>query len=189
MATITVPPTVYTPDDLLKLPDGERYELVDGQLIEDEMSLESFRIAGIILGALLKYAERLNSGYAFPDGFPLRCFPDDPNRVRKPDACFVSKSRLPEQDLDLGFCPVAPELVVEVVSPTDIYHEVERKVSQYLKAGVRLIWVISPQSRTVVAYHGTGAIEHLVESDTLIGGDVLPDFEFPIAKLFRPKSS
>ena len=186
MSTST-PSRGVTPDDLLKMPDGNRYELADGQLIEDAASNESAWIATEIAGLLREYAKGGAGGprgFAFGDGLQLRCFATDPDRVRKPDACYFSATRFKPEMLAHSFCSVAPELAVEVVSPSDVYYEVERKVFEYLNAGVLLVWVVSPESRTVVTYSAQQVIEHRTSSQILAGGDVLPGFECRIDSLF-----
>ncbi|AMV21125.1 Uma2 family endonuclease [Planctomyces sp. SH-PL14] len=188
MASTASPPRV-TPDDLLKMPDGDHFELVDGQLVEDRMSNESAWICLEIASLLREYARVDGRGVAFADGLQLRCFPDDSDRIRKPDACYFSAARFKPDLFPQGYCPIAPELVVEVVSPHDAYYEVERKVYEYLDAGVLLIWVISPESRTIVAYDRSGRIDHLTSSQTLTGNDVLPGFQCRVDSLFPPHRS
>lgn len=185
MSTST-PSRVVTPDELLRMPEGDRYELVDGQLVEDTVSNESVWIAGALFRLLWDYAEKTRSGYAFTDGLQLRCFADDPDRIRRPDACFIRKERFEPQEFSQGFCSVAPDVAVEVVSPNDVYYEVERKVFEYLAAGVKLVWVVSPESRTVVVYDAHHRIEHRTESQTLTGGEALPGFECRVDSIFPP---
>ena len=189
----TSPPSrAFTPDDLLKMPDGNRYELVEGQLIEDAVSNESAWIATEIAGLLREYARGGTGGprgFAFGDGLQLRCFPADPDRVRKPDASYFSSARFKPEMLAQSYCSVAPELAVEVVSPNDVYYEIERKVFEYLDAGVLLVWVVSPESRTVVAYDAQQNIEHRTSSQLLTGGDVLPGFECRVEAFFPTSGS
>jgi Uma2 family endonuclease len=155
-------------------------------LIEDAGSIESVWIAGALFRHLWDYAEKTGAGYAFMDGLQLRCFADDPDRIRKPDTCFVRKDRLDPAEFSQGFCPVAPDVVVEVVSPNDGYYEVERKVNEYLDAGVQLVWIVSPESRTVIVYDLDRRIEHLKSSQQLTGGTVLSGFTCPVNSLFPP---
>ena len=84
-----------------------------------------------------------------------------------------------------GYAEIAPDLVVEVLSPHDVFPKVLRKVQQYLKAGVVLIWVVVPEDRSVTIYRpGYDAII-LTEKETLKGEDVLPGFECAVADLFE----
>jgi Uma2 family endonuclease len=106
----------------------------------------------------------------------------DPDTVRGPDVSFWSRERLPE--VPEGYISIAPDLIVEVVSPSDHYSRVQTKVREYLRRGVRMIWVVDPEDRSVTVYrsHQQGAI--LEESATLSGEDVLPGFTCPVAELF-----
>lgn len=188
--SIASPPRKYTAADLLTMPDGDRYELVDGELVELEMSNESSWIAGEIHALIRNYAKEHNLGWAFPDNTGYQCYPWDEDRVRKPDASFVSKSRLPEGPLVTGYCPVAPDLAVEVVSPHDLYYEVEEKVLEYLRAGVRVVWVVTPLTRTIMVHRTeVSSPQWLTETDELSGEAVLPGFRCRVADLFPPRSA
>lgn len=184
----TVAPAM-TADELLALPDAERFELVDGQLVERPMSLDSSWVAGEIFGRLREYANKGNQGWAFPDGTSYQCFREDRERVRRPDASYVLRSRLPNGPTGQGHCRVCPDLAVEVVSPSDVYYEIEEKVDEYLSAGVKQVWIVSPHSRQVVVYQNDKPVIHLQANDELTGGDLLPGFTCSIAKLFPTKSS
>jgi Uma2 family endonuclease len=78
----------------------------------------------------------------------------------------------------------APDLVVEVVSPSDRMTDVQAKVDDYLRAGVRLVWVVEPRARTVTAYVPGRPPRVYGEADDLDGGDVLPEFRLPVAEIF-----
>jgi Uma2 family endonuclease len=81
---------------------------------------------------------------------------------------------------------LVPDVCVEVVSPNDIYGEVDEKVERYLQDGVRLIWVINPRTRTIHVYHGTsGQVQRLTEQDTLDGGGIIPNFSISVGALFK----
>lgn len=105
-----------------------------------------------------------------------------PDTVRGPDISFWSKERLPE--VPEGYIEIAPDLTVEVVSPSDHFSRINRKLREYLDKGVRLIWVVDPEDRTVTIYRpGTEAVI-LTESQALDGGDVLPGFTCLVRELF-----
>jgi Uma2 family endonuclease len=101
----------------------------------------------------------------------------DPDTVRAPDAWFVSAEHIPEDGIPDGFWPGAPTRAVEVLSPSDRFADVLRKVKEYLAAGARLVWVIDPKGRSAAVF-GPGAplAELLGEDGVLDGGDVLPGF-------------
>lgn len=180
----TVESQTYTPEDLLTMPDGDRYELVDGQLVEQTMSLQSAWVAGQVYRLIDDYAKAHKAGIAYPDGATYQCFGKFPLRVRKPDASFIAKGGVTDEEFDEGHCLVAPDLVVEVVSPRDLYYDIQQKVDEYRSAGVRLIWVFNPQLRTVTVYRGNGEVIELRDHEELTGYDVLPSFRCNISELF-----
>jgi Uma2 family endonuclease len=174
-----------TADDLLTMPDGERYELIDGQLVETDMSLESTWIAGMILRLIYQYLDSHPIGRVFPEGASYQCFPDDPNRVRKPDVSFIRHGRLSANQFQQGHCRVAPDLAVEVVSPNDLHEDLMRKLEDYFAAGVPLVWVVEPDLRCVTVYEAPGQTSRrLRETEDLTGGNVLPGFHCRVGELF-----
>jgi len=177
----------YTAEDLLTMPDGDRYELVDGQLVERDMGSESGWIAARLLGLLFAHLNETQEGSIFTSDASYQCFPGHPNRVRKPDVSFIRKGRLPNERPPRGHCSIAPDLVAEVVSPNDYYGEVIRKVFEYIEAGVALIWVVEPDSRSVMVYRADGRVSLHHEQDQLTGESVLNDFTCQISELFPPK--
>lgn len=177
--------TKQTAEDLLNMPDGERYELVDGQLVELEMGGLSSWIGGQVYKRLDGHAKGGENGWAFPADAGIQCFPADSERVRKPDAFFVSRGRLENEQIPVGFVRVVPDVAAEVISPNDQYYAVDQKVDEYLEAGIRLVWVVNPSSRTVMVYRSRGGDpSRLTDRDELSGEDVLPGFSCPIADLF-----
>ena len=90
----TTASTRYTPDDLLKMPDGNRYELVDGNLVERIVSLWSSYVAGRLHNLLSNHCQKNSLGWVLPEGTSYQCFPDDPERVRRPDTSFIRRERL-----------------------------------------------------------------------------------------------
>ena len=179
--------TNYTADDLLRMPDGERYELVDGQLVEIDMGALSSWVGGNLYAKLHAYAGNGKNGWAFPADNGIQCFPHDPERVRRPDASFVRRGRFPNEQIPEGFVRIVPDVVAEVVSPNDNYYAVDQKVWEYLEVGVKLVWVINPHKRTVMAYRGPKGDTSLSRAeDELTGGDVLPGFHCHVSELFPP---
>lgn len=176
--------TKYTPEDLLALPDEKDYELVDGNLVERNVSALSSWVGGKFYRYLDVFVEANNLGTAWPADVGFRCFPDDPGKVRKPDAAFIRRERFSTNDLAEGYVRIVPDLVVEVVSPNDLAVEVEEKVEEYLQAGVLLIWVVYPETRTVHIRRADGSIGHLRLEDELHGEAVLPGFRCALANFF-----
>jgi Uma2 family endonuclease len=183
--------TDYTPEDLLAMPDGERYELVNGALVERPMGTLADWVTGQLVRRLGDFCDSHPLGYVFPvssGGF--QGFPDSPRTVRKPDIAFVAYGRFPGEELPAGFASLAPDLAVEVISPNDLYEAVEQKIEEYVRAGVRLVWVISPQNRTVRVYRADGSSGSAREGGELDGEGVLPGFRCRVRDLFpRPPAA
>jgi Uma2 family endonuclease len=185
-ATLAAPKRL-TPDDLLRMPDGGAgYELVDGELKELAMSKESSRVGGEVHFALRSHCRGDDAGWVYPADTGFRCFPGDPGRVRRPDTAFISLARMPVETYeDEGFCSVVPDLVAEVTSPNDYASDVAEKRDEWLGAGVRTVWIVEPETRTVHVHRADGTYAFLRATDTLTAPDVLPGFAVPVADLFR----
>ena len=106
----------------------------------------------------------------------------DPDTVRGADISFWSHERLPE--LPDGYVQIPPDLAIEVVSPSDHYTRVQNKVREYLTNGVRMVWVVDPEDRSVTVYRALDKGTILTETDTLSGADVVPGFACLVSELF-----
>ena len=124
-------------------------------------------------------AERLGLGFSAEIGFVLFA---DRQTVRSPDAAVVLRNRLAE--LPDSVVPMAPDLAVEVLSPSHRMADALAKVAMYLQAGTPLVWLVNPATRTVLVFRSETDLVMLGESDTLNGGDVLPGFSVPVAEIF-----
>jgi len=182
----TVEQTQLTPDDLLKIPDNERYELVDGELVETDMSMESAWVATQVTTSLNTSVRSKKLGLVMTDSATYQCFPDDPGKVRRPDASFVRVGRLSDDQFREGHCLIAPDLAVEVVSPNDRYFEVEHKVAEYLAAGVLVVWVLNPNERNMRVFTAAGDVRQLSENEELTCDDVIPGFRVRVGEFFPP---
>jgi Uma2 family endonuclease len=168
------------------MPDGDRYELVNGNLVERKFGAESSWVAGRIHSRLDTFVESRGLGWVFPEGTSYQCFPEDPEGVRKPDVSMIARGRLTNETPPIGHCRIAPDLAVEVVSPHDLYYEVDEKVELYLRARVKLVWVVNPRRRTLRVHRLEGPITDLNESDAVSGEDVLPGFTCRVSEFFPP---
>lgn len=110
----------------------------------------------------------------------------NPDTVLGPDVSFVSRSKIERIGIPTSFFPEAPDLAVEVVSPNDRVSEVEAKAADWLNGGTRLLWIVSPRSRTVTVYQSLQQIAVLTENDRLEGGAVVPGFSCRVGDLFQP---
>jgi len=176
---------LMTADELLALPRGEfRYELVNGEL--KKMSPAGQKHGRIIVRLTLPLAKhvldhQLGQVYAAETGFKLRSKPDT---VLAADIAFVRRERLEILGETESYWPGAPDLAVEVNSPSDTVREVEKKVLEWLGFGCRAVWVVSSSLQTVTVYRSLTDIVVLTEKDTLDGGDVVPGFQIAIAEIF-----
>lgn len=182
MSTVTAKPRI-TPEEFLAMPDKERFELVDGQLVEVNLSVLSSLVGGNVYFALSSHCRLNDLGYVWPADTYLRCFADT-GKLRKPDGMFIARGRITEEMLDEAYVAIPPDLVVEVVSPHDLAYEVDVKVQEYLDAGASRVWVVNPALRSVRIHRADGTITGLREADELSGEDVVPGFRSPVAALF-----
>ncbi len=164
-------------------PDG-RWELIDGELVEmSPAGRAASKLAALITYLLLSVVRPRGLGevYSADAGFVL--FPDR-RIVRVPDVAFVRAERLVALDEE-GFLHLAPDLAVEVRSPTDRSPDVLAKIDMYLVADVRLVWLVEPRPQTVTAYAPGQEPRLLGAGDLLAGGEVVPGFAVPVEDLFR----
>ena len=133
---------------------------------------------------LYAYVEPRALGSVFADGagYLLLALP---RTVRSPDASYVRADRLPEEGVGPGFLRVAPDLAIEVLSPSESASELEEKLDDYRACGTPLIWVMDPVRRTVMIVASDAPVRWLREGDTLDGGTVIPGFSCTVAELFK----
>jgi len=177
---------LMTADELLAMPDdGFCYELIKGELIKvsPPPGHEHGLVAMNIAGPLYAYAKNKDLGkvYAAETGFLLA---QNPDTVRAADVAFVRRERIEKAAPVEGYWIGAPDLAVEVLSPSDTVRRVEGKVAEWLESGARMVWVVSPKMHTVTVYRSFTEIVVLTENDTVDGGVVVPGFQIPIAEIF-----
>ena len=175
-----------TAAELAQLPDdGWRYELVEGELRKRPPPGYDHGVVTQRLSQRLGvYAEDNNLGVvcAAETGFLIGTNPDT---VRAPDVAFVRAERAPALGQIKGYWTGAPDLVAEVISPSDTYSEVSKKAATWLTAGTRLVLIVDPGEHTVTVYSAPAGIRTLTVQDTLDGGDVVPGWTLPVRELFR----
>ena len=171
-----------TVEEFAEMPLQGIWELVDGKLIElSPAAGRSGWISATIVALLANHVRQSRLGWAFSAETGFILF-DDRQTVRSPDAAVVLRNRLAE--LPDSFVPMAPDLAVEVLSPSDRMADALAKVAMYLQAGTPLVWLVNPATRTIVVFRSETDPVTLGESDTLDGGDVLPGFRVPVAEIF-----
>lgn len=178
-------PGTATEDDVLaalEAVDKRLYELIDGVLVEKAMGYSESVLAVYLAEVLNAFVRRCNAGLVSgPDG-PFRLFI---GRIRFPDVGFISWDRLPGRRRPKRPIPdLVPDLAAEVLSVSNTAAEMKRKLQDYFKAGVRLVWVIDPEARTLSVYTSPDSPTVLDETDTLTGAPVLPEFRLVLRELF-----
>jgi len=182
MTTLTLP-VQLTPEDVERasIRDGRRYELIDGELKEKTVGAEALFIASGISGRL-NMSQYPKNGFAACE-LMIYCF-DRPNHGRKPDVAYVKLDRLPLRAIPKGDLHLAPDLVVEVLSPGNSGIEVDEKLSEYLDAGVSLVWIVNPDRRTIRVYRGDGATRLFRAADVIENEPLLPGFRLAVGEVF-----
>jgi Uma2 family endonuclease len=168
------------------------FEVIEGEIVEMTPQVtRSARIGGRLFLELAVYLKSRRLGEAFIETpFVLTTASNSVKGSRVPDVMFVRAERLAQlaqDDPDWQDKPltIVPDLVVEIVSPTDRIPEVDKKIARYLADGVQIVWVIEPKGQTVKIYtYGSRQITLLKAEDMLSGGNVIPGFEMPVVKLF-----
>jgi Uma2 family endonuclease len=163
-----------TADDLLAMPrDGQKYELVDGQIRVSPAGARHGLVIVELTARLLVFVKRRGLGYVFESSTGFRL---PRGNVRSPDISFVRRGRFKGEVVSKGFIPFPPDLAIEVLSPEDRPRFILDKVGEYLDAGVRMVWVIDPEARSAVVYRSLSEVRTLSGGDRLSGEDVLPGF-------------
>ena len=108
----------------------------------------------------------------------------NPDTVRGADVIFITNDRYAQRG-PFSYLDIAPDLVVEIMSPNDRWGEVTQKLREYFAIGVRLVWVADPQARSVYAYRSLINVREFTATDTLLGDDVLPGFTAKVGDLFE----
>ena len=181
MATTT---TLLTAEDLWRMPTDEPWELWEGELRKvPGAGGEASELAGEIFALVRPFVRAGKLGMlTTADGTYI--LSRAPETVVVPDVAFVRWDRLPGRTRPDRYIPVAPDLAVEVISPSDGPGDIAKKMARYARAGVPLVWWVHPKRRTVTVYRDGQRIAELGEGDELDGGDVLPGFRLPVAEIF-----
>jgi Uma2 family endonuclease len=191
MAAAALPGTLeFAPPIEIESPDGELYEIVDGRRIEMPMSYHAGLVATELSGDLIAQIRQQDPrpGHLAVEVLFQIPLTEDSTRQRRPDIAFVSSERWPierPQSLKEDAWDVVPDLVVEVISPTDRAADLLEKVYEYFQAGVRLVWLVYPNRRCIHVFEAWNRIRAVTEADILDGGAVLPGFHLPLNRLFE----
>jgi len=182
MSALT-PSVELTPEDVERAceRDGKLYELIDGELKEKKVGFKALFIAGQIIA-------RLNAHFYPHEGAAasevmIYCF-ERRRHGRKPDVVYVRLSRLPNNEIPDGDIFVAPDLVVEVLSPGNSGSEVDEKLDEYLGAGVSLVWIVNPDRKTIRVFRQDGTHRLYHASDIIENESALPGFRLVVGEVF-----
>jgi Uma2 family endonuclease len=178
---------LMTGDDLLNMPEEatEGYELIEGELVK--MAPTGLEHGNVELGVgaeIRTWNKQSKRGRVFAGEIGFYIHGHD-RTVRAADVAYMSYERLPADANLEGYSRIAPDLVVEVISPGNTAEEMEVKIREWFDFGVRLAWVIYPRTRRVHVYTTPDKPVILDADATLDGGDVLPGFSVPIAIFFE----
>ena len=176
---------LITAAELLAMPrgDGRRYELIRGMLVEKMPTGDAHRIAVSRFDTALSIYSDTNDYGSVGAGEPGYRLERDPDTVRAPDVVWIAPGRIPAGTR--GFPEIAPDLAVEIKSPSNSDAELAAKAWMWLSYGSRQVWVGDPESVTVRVFRPGMAPALLHEDDVLDGGELLPGFSSPVWRLFR----
>jgi len=175
--------TLLTGADLLAMGDIGRAELVKGELVCMSPTGHPHGYIEFNLGRILGnfvFEHKLGRIFGGEVGIYTGRNPDT---IRGADVAFISSKRL-EQLSPRGYLDIAPDLIVEILSPDDSWSEVNEKLAEYFAIGAQMVWVADPRLRQVYVYRSLTQLERLTADDVLSGGEVLPGFSVPVAELF-----
>ena len=184
-AVPAAPVARITATEFLKHPtaDGPS-ELVHGEVLYlSPAGGRHGRIARNVAFALNAFVEPRGVGEVFTEGTGFALPPFD-DVVRSPDTAYVQAGRLPAEDLPAGWVPIAPDLVVEVLSPDETHSMVMEKLDDYFAGGTTLAWVVDPRRRGVEVHAAGQPVRWVAYEGTLDGAPVLPEFAMPVAAVF-----
>jgi Uma2 family endonuclease len=176
---------LITGEELARMGDLGRCELIDGRIVR--MTPTGYRhgeVEARIAEALATFVRPRKLGRVLTGEVGLYTR-RNPDRVRGADVLFISNERYAQRTPGLAYLDVAPELVIEVLSPGDHAAEVQAKVREYLVVGITEVWVADPESSRISIHRSSTDVRVLGEADRLEAGTILPGFEMAVAEVFE----
>lgn len=173
------------PEHLEGLSAAKLFEFVHGRPVEKPTGAEASSVTVALTCLLWEFCERTGVGRVCGPTTGFRCFPHDPRLVRKPDVAFVAATRWPTDRVRDSDLRIRPDLAVEVTSPNDLYDVLDEKLNDYFLAGVPLVWVVCPATRTVLVRRADDSAQVLRGDATLSGEGVVPGFACRVSELFE----
>ena len=173
--------TVWTDSALLRQPDdGRKYELVNGEVHEVPATVRHDEIGAIVIYRLMPFVIGRGILCSAQAGFRMQG-----GNLRSPDVSFVRANRLPDGKAPDSFGDGAPDLCVEILSPSEEAGDIDRKLREYFASGARLVWHLFPETQRILAFTSPTIRTIYEPDDELDAGDVLPGFRCRVEDLFR----
>jgi Uma2 family endonuclease len=172
--------TRLTEEQFMRLPeDGRKYELVDGEATEVPANFEHGMIGAIIISLLMPSAKHRGAMTTGQAGFRMHN-----GNIRCPDVSFTRKERLPGGKAPRSFGDAAPDLCIEIISPSEEKADMLRKIDEYFNAGAEQVWHVFPESEQVIIFSSPSEAKTYDSADELDGGNLLPGFRCCVSDLF-----
>jgi Uma2 family endonuclease len=183
MTTIASEQKIWTDEEFMALPEDERYELVNGELVNmGNSGMEHGNIASNLSFFLTELVRSQKLGVICDSS---TAFTMKTGNKRSPDVSFIAKERLQGvKRLPKGYFQGSPDLAVEILSPSNTVEEMTGKIVEFFENGTRLVWVIHPDEQYILVYHSTSPDRLLRLEDSLDGEEVIPGFSLAVAELF-----
>ena len=182
MATALLPPPATE-----SLDSDDLYEIVDGKLVEYSSTTYASITTNRLAQQIMHFVEGRNLGEALV--LALFHLPLEVERQRRPDVAFISTARWP-QDRPMSIVDnawkIAPDIAIEVVSPTDRAEELAEKIGEYFAAGVIQVWVVYPLLKSIQVHESAALARSYYETEILTGGTILPGFQLTVGSIFPP---
>jgi Uma2 family endonuclease len=183
MVTVQAPTTRYTIDDLADFPDdGKLRELVDGRIVEWDVPNWQHGLFEMELGSILRNFAREHHLGLVASGEVMSRLRGSRHNARGSDIEFRRRGHVPREDANASATLTVPDMVVELLSPSDRADRVLEKIHDWMTAGVHLLWYIDLETGNTTVYQG-GHVSYITAEETLDGGDVLPGFQIRLRDL------
>lgn len=184
MITEAVQDKLITGEELLEMGDIGPAELIDGRIVSISPTGKRHGSLEYLIARLLgEFVEQRGLGEVFV-GEPGIYIRHNPDRIRAADVVFISNERA-AQDESEGYFQVAPELVVEVISPSDGWEDINEKLEDYFSIGVERVWICQPKRKNMLVYRSPQEFIKFESNEILAGEGILNGFELPLSKLFK----
>jgi Uma2 family endonuclease len=179
--------TKFSLQEFLAMPEsGDRMELIDGEIVSKVSPTSPHSLAQKrLLIRLNDWCEETNLGEVNPE-WTVTLKRNGMDWAPVPDLTYISYERVPADWDELGPCPGIPQLVVEIISPGQTFSGMTSKATDYLLAGIKSVWVVEPQNRSVTIFHA-GELPQIITDDGIISDLLLPGLAISLSDIFAPR--